>query len=401
MNKVYNYNDFLIEKEFENLVYHIYRILENHNYSIFENEDKFNVGDTITWDITKTRSEKIKGAVDSFKNRIKEFGDWLRDPDSDVEIKFENSIIDLIKGFLSKVKDKEEIKRYFYKLIDELSSLPNSIKKDLFLKITSIFIISQSFITINDLATPEVINKEPIMAEVKNEISKKNPDTLVKDDFVDSDDNMESKRADFKKAQAFIKSVEGGYSDDKGDTGNYIDVPGGKRFLGTNHGISAPILLKYFQDKGIKRLPTRKDMEDLKEEVALEIYRKDYWDNQNLGDFKSQSIANVLYDGCVNQGPGATFGVLKNSLGDMGFKTDTISVWKDIVEKPIDGNKPLIDHVNDLSNKQNKRLFKLIKKFRLKKYEDAPTFYRHGDGWKKRLDDLSYVDDNIDTQDLS
>ena len=48
--------------------------------------------------------------------------------------------------------------------------------------------------------------------------------------------------ASFDVAQSQVKEVEAGYSDDRKDTGNWIEIKGiGKRFIGTNHGISAPI----------------------------------------------------------------------------------------------------------------------------------------------------------------
>lgn len=396
--KVYSYNDFLLEKEFNNIIYNIYRMVESIEYSISENQDRVNVGDTITWDFPikdpepveftwdfeqKSKYNKIKDKLDLLKNKFKKFGEWVNNSEDELELKFEHPLINMVREFLNKLKDGDQIKKYFYKLVDEVSSLPYPIKKQLLLKLTALFIASQSFVSINDLATDDIVSKEPLMSEIKKEISDKGVEkTLAKD----TDKKItKSEKAKFDKAQNIVKSVEGGYSGDRKDTGNYIEVIGGKRFLGTNHGISAPILLKYFRDNGIKRLPTRKDMEDLSYEKALSIYKKDYWDKQKLGDFESQSIANILYDGCVNQGPSATLEVLKKSLNSMGISTDDINSWNDLHQK-------LINQINNLSERKDKKLFDLIKKFRLERYKEARTYSEHGEGWKNRLDDLSYVE---------
>ena len=392
MNKLSKYNDFIIEKEFQKIIFQLHKLYESaYTYEWdLTNKDKVKVGDEIEWDLKSSEPLKDvkpvefewsfdqKSKIQKFKDNISKFKNYLNEPDPEVEIKFEHPLVNMVKEFLSKLKDKEQIKKYFIRILDEVKSLPYPLKKKLLIKISFIFL---SYVSLTDITPKEVLDKEPIMSEVKIELQNNKENNIDKLDVYDS-----GKKSSFNLAQELVKSAEAGYSNDRNDSGNYIDVSGGKRFLGTNHGISAPILAKYFREKGIERLPKKEDMEKLTYKTALEIYKKDYWDKQHLGDLKSQSIANVLYDGCVNQGPGAILGVLKNSLEEMDFKTDTINSWNDFKDE-------LLDDVNKLDQDDNKELFGLIKKFRLSKYKQAPTYHIHGDGWQNRLDELTFNDD--------
>lgn len=77
-------------------------------------------------------------------------------------------------------------------------------------------------------------------------------------------------------ADALISSVfkaEGGYSTDKLDTGNYYSG----KFVGTNHGISAPTLAAY-----LGRTPTVADMKGLDKQKAREIAKNQYFDRFNI-----------------------------------------------------------------------------------------------------------------------
>jgi hypothetical protein len=125
-------------------------------------------------------------------------------------------------------------------------------------------------------------------------------------------------------------------------------------------------------------------MMDLTYEKALEIYKKDYWDAQKLSNFKSQSISNVLYDGCVNQGPGATLTILTKSLEEVDIDSSNVNSWNEFHEK-------LIDDVNSLSVKKTKKLFHIIKDKRWERYQDGNPKYIGG--WKNRLDDLTFNDE--------
>jgi len=397
MKRITTYNDFLLEKEFNNIIYNIFKLIEN--------SDDLKIGDTITWDINpskraepikdqepiefewnfdqKSKYQKFKDKINQLKSGIKTAKNWIKEPDADVEIKFENPIVDMVKEFLSKLKDKEKVKQYFIKIIEELKSLPQPTKKKLLIKLSFLFL---SHIAISDLTSPDIIEREPVMAEVKLELEgREKPEVKVEKDVVD-----DFKGAKFEVAQKGVHNAEGGYTADRDDSGNWTGSEvGSGMLLGTKFGIAAPTLVDYYNDKGLGT-PSQQDMMDLTYDTALDIYKKDYWDAQKLYNFKSQSIANVLYDGCVNQGPGATLTILKNSLEVVDIDSSNVDNWNDFHEQ-------LIDDVNVLPVKETKKLFHTIKKKRWEKYihiiKKNPRKRKYHDGWKNRLDELTFNDD--------
>ena len=402
MKRINDYNDFLLEKEFQKIVYEIFKLVENSPTFVWDfqnDDDKVNVGDTITWDVNpskkvdtvkdedplsmewtfdqKSKYQKFKDKLSDLKVKIKTAKDWIQEPDSDVKIQYEHPIIDMVKEFLTKLKDKEKVKQYFLKLIDELKSLPNPVKKKLLIKLSFIFL---SYVSVNDLTTPEIIEKEPIMAEVKIELQKDKPQSIE----TKKEQVSKSTGAKFEIAQEGVHKAEGKYTADRDDKGNWTgnEVKVGM-LLGTKFGIAAPTLVKYYKDNNLGT-PSQQNMMDLTYDDALKIYKKDYWDAQKLSNFKSQSLANILYDGCVNQGPGATLTILTKSLKKVGIDSSDVNNWNEFHEN-------LIDDVNKLSKIKTKKLFKTIWDKRWERYKDGnPDFIR---GWKNRLDDLTFNDE--------
>lgn len=111
----------------------------------------------------------------------------------------------------------------------------------------------------------------------------------------------------------FVLSYEGGFSDDKNDSGNWT---GGKigvgEFKGTNFGISAAAYPNV-------------DIKDLTVEEAKTIYRRDYWNVCHCDDLPD-ALAIAVFDCAVNQGPGRARRLLQISLdvvvdGNLGPKT--------------------------------------------------------------------------------
>lgn len=391
MKKIERYEDFLLESEFQKIAKEIRMIAEA--------GETINVGDTIEWDVKRGVEDEPapemewtfdpkKSRLQSAKDRIKGFAGWLQRGDTESGLGIEHPIIDKIKAFIEKVKDPERIRQYFYRLVDEIKALPSAIKKDIMKKLAIVVI---AYIPLGNLITAEDAAKSPELKAVKTEISAEMPDEKKAGQKAEKEDSEESESATFERAQHLVKSIEAGYSSDRNDTGNWLSVPGGKRFIGTNHGISAPVLAQYFKAKGIERLLTKQDMMDLSYETAVEIYKKDYWDAQGLSNFKSQSIANVLYDGCVNQGAGATLGVLKKSMEKMGFEADTIGSWNEFHDE-------LTPKVNKMSIEEKKDLFEKIKEERLEKYKGADTWVNHGRGWSDRLDKLAFEDGGVERE---
>jgi lysozyme family protein len=344
MNKISKYNDFLLEKQFNSIIDDIFRIVE-------DVEGKWTSSNTMEWD---------------YSNEPKDDKDEL----TDAIIDFGERALNKLRDFLKKLP-KEKIKEYYVKMINKFKSLPETLRRKLIGGVTGVFL---TFVSLTQLLSPSTdeVSKDNLFKVELNDTQK---EEIIQVTSVDKKVNFE--KSSFEKAQGLVQVAEAGYSDDRDDTGNYIDVPGGKRFIGTNHGISAPILDEYFKRQGIKRLLTKDDMINLSYETALKIYKSDYWDAQNLGELSDQNVANVIYDGCVNQGVGGMDNIIKKAAAEQKVNLDGKSYSKSNIEK-ING----LDQV---------KLFKSIKKFREERYKNSETFNIHGEGWLNRLDNISYV----------
>jgi lysozyme family protein len=319
--KVNKYNDFILDNEFNSIIESILIIVES--------EGKWLDDNTYVWDLTNTNSTKTK-----------------------------------LEKFLSKIP-KDKIKKYFYKFLEKLKLLPNKTRKKLLIVYSSVFlsIASIGFLTsVSDKVEEDLFNKNK---ELIIEMAKLN------------------NKSSFKESQFLVKGVEKGYSVDKKDRGNYVKTKSGKKFVGTNHGISAPILMEY-----LGRIPTQDDMKNLTYEEALEIYKKQYWTPQNLSLFNNQSIANLIYDGCVNQGIKAMKDIVRAAYIENGMQLGSL-------ENPF--QEKWIKIANTLDHQS---LFNSIKDGRERRYRESITFKTHGSGWLNRLNSLEYNDIEINFEKL-
>lgn len=336
------YNDFLLEKEFNSIVHEFFRIVE-------DVEGKWTSPNTIEWDYTNQN-------VNTKKNDKDELSDFI--------INFGEKALNKLREFLKKLSN-EKIKEYYIKLVTKFRNLPTNLRRKLISGATSVFL---TFVTLGYLVSPTDVN-----VSKSGFLSKEQTKEII------SIVSKKTTHASFEKAQKLVKAAEAGYSDDKGDEGNWIDIPsGGRRFIGTNHGISAPILAKYFNESGISRLITKKDMIKLSYKTALKIFKNNYWDKQELSTLKDQNVANIIYDGCVNQGIDGMRSILRDVFEESGIK---------ISDSDVIFSKEVLSKANDIDQK---KLFNLIKKYREEKYRDSKTFKRHGEGWLNRLNSITY-----------
>lgn len=264
--------------------------------------------------------------------------------------------LDRLKKFLSPL-GKIEIKKYYIKLVNRLKTLPAKLRKFLLTHYTSVFLalVSLSWLT----STTETQTEAPQQVVVL--------DPKIKGEIIEI-----HQRSSFEGAQDIVKEVEGGYSDDRQDRGNFIQVGGGgSRFVGTNHGISGPTLQQH-----LGRMPKRGDMIGLSYQSAREIYKNLYWDAQNLSRLSDQSVANIIYDGCVNQGVWGMASVIKLAAAEQDLQ----------LIGPVfsEGN---LKKLNTLSQQS---LFNSVKKYRLLRYRNSPTWNIHGGGWSARLAAIEY-----------
>jgi len=176
--------------------------------------------------------------------------------------------------------------------------------------------------------------------------------------------------ASFEIASKKLHQAEGGYSKDTTDSGNYLtesDFKAKTNFIGTNWGISAPILAEV---RGKKI--TQDDMKSLSYEEALQIYKKKYWDKRINGDLiLNQSMAMLLYDGMV--------------LQDWGTMVKPNRALKYAYYMATDGEQLTAESVNNLKNPQE--IFIKIQKERIALLNPKNPHYEN---WVKRINGYSY-----------
>jgi lysozyme family protein len=348
MSNINRYNEFLLDKEFESITNEIFLLVEN-GKQLSDN--------SYVWDMSK-KSDDIKS--DDEKPVTFEWD--LKKKDEEKPITFEwdltkkdDSNLEKLKRFLEKLP-KEKLQEYFFKFLNKLKFLPEKLRRKVMINYAGIFL---SLVSITFLLSGSSIFKG---------------DEKIVKEFI-----KVTKKASFDVSQKIVSLAEGGYSNDRKDTGNFVEFEMGgkklKRFIGSKYGISAPILQKY-----LGRLPKKQDMINLSYDTALEIYKNKYWDDQKIERFCNQSIANIVYDGCVNQGVNGTKIVLRNVLRENGIKISD------------DENPFEMDYIKQLNSLEQDKLFNSIKKFREYRYKQARTFDEHGGGWLDRLEKLQFVD---------
>lgn len=95
--------------------------------------------------------------------------------------------------------------------------------------------------------------------------------------------------ADFERAIPIILKHEGGFVDHPAD-------PGGA----TNRGIIFSLYKQYA--KALELPDTVDGLKNLTEDQAKFIYKGHFWDKMRGDDFKSQAVADIVFDGYVNMG---------------------------------------------------------------------------------------------------
>lgn len=177
--------------------------------------------------------------------------------------------------------------------------------------------------------------------------------------------------ASFDIAQEIVKANEGGYQNNAKDSGNYT---GGKvgvgAQIGTNHGVSAPVLMAW-----LGRTPTVEDMRNLGYATALQIFKRNYWDYLALDNLANQSIANMIYDGAINQGVGASKKMMADALiavGKTGQSTESASA--------------LVAKINSVNQEA---YFNAYREARKKRYDRNQGHYAYSH-WIQRLNEIGF-----------
>ena len=113
---------------------------------------------------------------------------------------------------------------------------------------------------------------------------------------------------------------EGGYVHDPKDLG-----------VETNFGIA-------------KRFYPDVDIKNLTKEGAKDIYKKDYWDKNKVGDL-SDDLKHIFFDMCVNQGRGTAVKILQRAINGKGGKLTVDGGFGPGTKSALDTYKPEVDRV--------------------------------------------------------
>lgn len=108
--------------------------------------------------------------------------------------------------------------------------------------------------------------------------------------------------AEFAKAYKKLEVAEGGYVNDPDDAG-------GETYKGVSRKANPNwigwIILDDLKKHHPKTFASIAKKTPQLEKAVQDLYKKNYWDCFNLDDFKSQAIAEQLFDSCVNTGKSA------------------------------------------------------------------------------------------------
>lgn len=106
--------------------------------------------------------------------------------------------------------------------------------------------------------------------------------------------------------------VEGGYVNDKDDTGGETYLGISRKF---NPGWQGWKIIDAEKKKGTKGITSRLKKNDVLTDEAKHLYKMSYWDIMDLDDIPSQGIAHQLFDTCVNCGCKTAIRIAQQILG--------------------------------------------------------------------------------------
>lgn len=149
-----------------------------------------------------------------------------------------------------------------------------------------------------------------------------------------------------------VIGVEGGYTQDPEDTGNWT---GGRKGVGKLNGTKYGVSAASYPFVDIKSLTI---------EDAKTIYYNDFW-TPIKGDSVPFAIANVLFDCAINSGCTTSVKLLQRALG--------------LKEDGVIGNATITEAIN------NKEALTLYLTARAVFYSRLSKFELYGKGWMKRL----------------
>lgn len=167
--------------------------------------------------------------------------------------------------------------------------------------------------------------------------------------------------ADYKKLAPFILKWEGGFANDKNDSGG-----------ATNKGVTIATFRQYYGNG-----KTADDLKSITDEQWMHVFKQGYWDRWRGDDIVSQSVANMLVDWLWHSG----------SYG--------IRLPQKVLKVEIDG-KVGGGTLTAVNSKDPKTLFAQLKAERLAYFErlctNSPKNRKFLTGWKNRVNSLVFAD---------
>ena len=162
--------------------------------------------------------------------------------------------------------------------------------------------------------------------------------------------------------------LEGGFDDDRNDSGNWTGGDVGKGELkGTKFGVSAA----QYPNENIR---------DLTIERAREIYHRDYWEPLGLTWIQDEEIQEEVFDTAVNMGQGTAARILQEAVNflEIGEPLD------------IDGviGSQTLSYANKWCKKDSEVFFKVLNGLQFMRYyaiAKSSSKERFAYGWMKRI----------------
>lgn len=166
-----------------------------------------------------------------------------------------------------------------------------------------------------------------------------------------------------------IELAEGGFQKNETDGGNYNSL---NQLVGTNRGIAASTYERY-----IGRPPTEQDMRNITRDVALTIFKNNYWNVIKADQINSQAIAETFVDMKINAVGRNAERIMQESLNELGHNL--------VVDKSI-GDLTL----NAMNNTHPKELFLKYNQKRRDFYNNIqnhnyPLWEWANDSWQSRV----------------
>lgn len=159
-----------------------------------------------------------------------------------------------------------------------------------------------------------------------------------------------------------VFNAEGGYSSDKKDKGNYHNWKTSGTFIGTNHGVSAPVLSAY-----LGKTASIDEMKALTKEDAATIYKDQYYDKYGVSSLPKDK-REIYMHAVVNSGGHG----VKVAQGLLGLSADGV----------VGPNTKKAMESADFTKQEFKNKL-------LKKYKTFDTWDTHGEGWTDRFEKLA------------